>query len=88
MPVIYPDTYKYLIWDVIKSMLYLMSIFSLTYLAAYRFDLRGNESATLLSSFDFTVDIIQVIDIVLTFFTARPNADVTLRTKNFRKYMR
>ena len=32
-----PNTYKYMIWDWLKSFLYLLSIYSLWFLAAFRF---------------------------------------------------
>lgn len=80
IPVIMPDSYKFMIWDVLKSMLYLTSIYSLTYLAAFSFQNKSN----FFGNFDFAVDIVQLMDIGVTFFTAKKHRDVSARTHNFR----
>jgi hypothetical protein len=35
--VIMPDSWKYMVWDVLKSILYTFSIYTLAYLAVYKF---------------------------------------------------
>jgi len=80
IPVIKPDSYKYMIWDVIKSILYMMSIYTLFFLAALGFDGRFE----ILQKFDFIVDCIQMLDIVLTFFTAKRVQDMKESTNEWR----
>jgi hypothetical protein len=63
--VIKPNTIYYLIWDVTKSVLYMVSIYTLAFAAAFKFE--GDNGA---ESFEFFVDLIQLLDIIHVFFCA------------------
>lgn len=75
-----PNTNWYLVWDVFKSIMYMISLYTLAYSAAFRF--QGENSA---SDFEFVVDLIQIIDIVHTFLTATKVRSLSQTTMKLRK---
>lgn len=78
-----PLTIKYQIWDSLKSALYMASMFTFVFETAFSFDQPQNG---FMFFFEICVDLIQLIDIVLTFFTGR--RVVTLRYAVHDKFMR
>lgn len=75
-----PDTIWYLIWDVVKSCMYMTSLYTLAYSAAFRFE--GENSFEV---FELVVDIVQIVDIIHTFFTAKKVRSLTQTTLKLRK---
>lgn len=78
--VIMPNTIYYLIWDVTKSVMYMISLYTLAYSAAFKF-----EGPNSFETFEFVVDIIQSLDIVHTFFTATKVRSLNNVTLKWRK---
>lgn len=63
---ILPNTTWYRLWDIFKSVGYMISLYTLAYDAAFQFD-----SGTKTEGFEQLIDVIQIIDIFHTFFTAK-----------------
>jgi hypothetical protein len=78
--IIMPDTIWYLIWDVVKSCMYMISLYTLAYSAAFKFE--GENSFEV---FELVVDLVQIVDIIHTFFTAKKVRSLTQTTLKLRK---
>ena len=78
--IIMPNTNWYLVWDVNKSILYMISLYTLAFAAAFQF--KGeNEAAT----FELLVDVVQIIDILHTFLTSIKVRQLSQYTLKYRK---
>lgn len=64
--VIRPNTIWYMIWDVVKSVLYMISLYTLAYAAAFKF-----QGPNDYEDFEFVVDLVQILDIIHVFFIAK-----------------
>lgn len=63
--VIKPSSIWYMVWDVTKSVMYMISLYTLAYAAAFKY--QSDDSA---ADFEFVVDLIQIVDIIHVFFCA------------------
>ena len=71
---IYPNTYKFAVWELAKSTLYMASMYTFAYMTAFMFQTittsLPQEEFEWIVKFDMFVDVLQLVDMVLTFFTA------------------
>lgn len=61
-----PNTLWYMIWDVVKSVLYMVSLYTLAYAAGFKFQGKND-----VETFEFVVDLVQIIDIIHVFFIGK-----------------
>ena len=80
MYVISPTTIYYRLWDIFKSVLYMTSLYTLAYDAAFFF-----ESGIQTAGFEMFIDLIQICDVLLTFFTAKRVRDLSNRVMKIKK---
>jgi hypothetical protein len=78
--VIQPNTIWYMVWDVTKSIMYMISLYTLAYAAAFKY--KGDDSA---ANFEFIVDLVQIVDIIHVFFTATKVANLSQAVIKWRK---
>jgi len=82
--VFYPNTRFYRIWDFCKSILYMGSMYTIIFQAAFRFNSRDKINDTLFL-YDYVVDAIQILDIIIIMFTAIDIREMSDYSKNYRK---
>jgi hypothetical protein len=78
--VISPNSTWYQLWDMTKSIGYMISLYTLAYDAAFMF-----ESGTKTETFERLIDMIQIVDIVHTFFTAKKVRSLSIRVQQLKK---
>ena len=77
---IQPNTIWYMVWDVTKSIMYMISLYTLAYAAAFKYE--GDDSA---ANFELIVDLVQIVDIIHVFFTATKVANLSQAVIKWRK---
>lgn len=73
-----PEKRAGLIWGIFKTFIIFISLFSLTYTAAFMF---SNKQEMI--KYEMFFDLVQVTDIVLTCFTALRSRDVSEATRTY-----
>ena len=76
--IIYPESKIGLTWSVTKTIIIFVSLFTLSYSAGFLFNARDD-----LKHYELFFDTIQLIDIVLTCFTARRSKDISMQTREW-----
>lgn len=64
--IIYPESRTGIVWSLIKTISVFISMFTLSYTAGFRFQ----ETSQSMRSLELFFDIVQLLDIILTCFTA------------------
>lgn len=76
--VIYPENRVGIIWSVLKTIIIFISLFTLSYSAGFQFKTRKE-----MREYEMFFDIVQLIDIVMTCFTAQKSRDISDATRQY-----
>jgi hypothetical protein len=80
-----PDTLSFKIWVLFKSILYLCDLYILSYSAAFSFDTGADHKLKM--TWFYSISGLQIIDIILRFFTAVKLVDLNPRARRILKYV-
>lgn len=76
--VIYPENKVGLTWSVIKTIIIFISLFTLSYSAGFQFRTRSE-----MRNYEMFFDTVQLLDIILTCFTAIRSRDISDGTRQY-----